>query len=100
MLRSAPDNALTPYDDFVQTTPESRVDDNFDMISHSYSPTLRGQNHYNDMVIESQNIDTNALGLDPLLWLDYVPQDTLGCFDLQNDASIERMHLDRAYSGS
>lgn len=29
------------------------------------------------MIIESQDIDTSALGIDPLLWLDYMPQTLL-----------------------
>ena len=36
---------------------------------------------YSDMIIESQDVDTSALGMDPLMWLDYMPPHFLGSMD-------------------
>ena len=86
---SSPDNNLTSYSDLVHTMPKSGTDNNFNMSTQSYGHTPYVQNNYNDMIIMSQSIDTSALGLDPLLWLGYVPDDALDCFEMHNSPSTE-----------
>ena len=44
--------------------------------SHSNAPS--GESPYSDMIIESQDVDASALGMDTMLWLDYMPPNLLG----------------------
>ncbi len=92
-----PPQEYMPTDGSVTSNPEPqvryqierpRVDASFDTISHEANESLNGQISYNNMVIKSQNVDTSALGVDPLLWLDYMPDDVLSYLGSQNDASL------------
>lgn len=48
---------------------------------NSYTEAAERHHHpYDDMIIESKNVDTSALGIDPMLWLDYMPHDLLDAF--------------------
>lgn len=38
---------------------------------HSQAPSRNSP--FGNMIIESQNVDTSALGMDAMLWLDYMP---------------------------
>ena len=64
------------------------IGNNFDhAMRHDYGPTPSTNNSYDDMIIESQNIDTSTLGLDPLLWLGYIPEYALENFELPREES-------------
>ena len=44
---------------------------------------------FGDMTIESQDIDTRALGEDMTLWLDLLPPDVQYFFDQQNPSTMD-----------
>ena len=77
----------------MHTSPESGLSASIGMTAQSYGVAPQANSKYNDMIIESQDIDTSALGMDPLLWLDFVPQNVLDHFDFQNDGSTETSTL-------
>ena len=79
----------------MHTNPDGRLDAGIGMNAQGYGLAPQANSKYNDMIIESQDIDASALGMDPLLWLDFVPQNVLDHFDSQNDTSTETSTLKR-----
>ena len=74
---------------------QPQADVSYNTTGHGPVTFAYGEGAYNNMVIESQNVDTSALGVDPLLWLDYMPHDVFEYLPSQNDGLIPSTHMDR-----
>ena len=79
---------------------DSRLHAGISMNAQGYAVAPQANSKYNDMIIESQDIDTSSLGMDPLLWLDFVPQNVLDHFDSQNEPGTEASNLTHPASRS
>ena len=72
---------------------DGRLDTRGSMNSQDYGISPQTNSKFNDMIIESQDIDTSALGMDPLLWLDFIPQNILDHFESQNEGEHQSSSL-------